>query len=77
MDTLTDMIEAVVILGQIILAVRIIICWIKECNYESNEVQNFKKQRRQAAIALIVIACVYDIPKIIEYYFSARKVIGK
>lgn len=71
MNTLKELIDAIIILGQIILVIRFVVCCIKESNYESNEIMNFKKQKKQAIIALILIVMVYDIPKLIESYFGA------
>lgn len=68
MDTLQDLIQAVMILGQSILALRIIICAIRERDIESNEIQNYKKQKKSALIALIIIVCVYDIPALLQQY---------
>jgi hypothetical protein len=63
------MINALIILGQGILVLRFILCAIRERDAEDSESQNYKKQKKRTLIAIILIACVYDIPKVIERYF--------
>lgn len=69
MDTLKDMVDALIILTQSALALRFVICCVKETNQE-DQPQMYKKQRRMLLIALIAIICVYDIPQILKGYFG-------
>ncbi len=67
MDTLKDMIDAMVLITEIALALRFIICCIRESNQEDQQL--YKKKKCTALIALIAVVCAYDIPEIISNYF--------
>lgn len=68
MNTLKDMIDALVLITELALALRFIFCCIRESNQE-DQPQLYKKQKKTALIALIAVVCVYDIPMIISKYF--------
>lgn len=67
MDTLKDMIDAMVLITEIALALRFIICCIRESDEEDQQL--YKKKKRTALIALVAVVCAYDIPEIIGNYF--------
>lgn len=69
MNTLKDMIDALILITELALILRFVICCIQESDQE-DQPQVYKKQKRTAVIALIVIVCVYDIPKLINYYLA-------
>lgn len=68
MDTLKDMIDAMVLITEIALTLRFIICCIRESDEEDQQ-QLYKKKKRTALIALVAVVCAYDIPEIIGNYF--------
>lgn len=69
MDLLEDLVEALIILTQLALVLRFILCCIKERDQE-DQPQVYKKQKRYLIIALVVIICVYDIPEILKGYLG-------
>lgn len=69
MDTLKDLVDALIVITQSALVLRFIICCIKETDQE-DQPQIYKKQKRTALIAFLVILCIYDIPRLIERYMG-------
>lgn len=68
MDTLMDLVDAIILVTELALVVRFIWCCIQETDQEEQR-QAQKKQKRAVIVALITIICVYDIPKLLESYF--------
>lgn len=69
MDTLKELVDALILLTQSALVLRFIICCIKETDQE-DQPQMYKKQKRTALIAFLLILCIYDIPKMLEQYMG-------
>lgn len=69
MGTLKDLIDALIIITELVLTGRFILCCIKESNQE-DQPQLYKKKKQTVLVALIAIVCVYDIPRIIQNYFG-------
>lgn len=69
METLEDLISALILFGHSVFILRFMICCIRETDQESQEMNNYKKQKRICVIALILLVCVYDIPKLLQKYF--------
>ncbi|MBO5239152.1 MAG: hypothetical protein J6B50_10335 [Lachnospiraceae bacterium] len=69
MDTLKDLIDALILVTQLGLTLRFILCCIKERDQE-DQPQVYKKQKKTALIALILTVCVYDIPQVLMRYFK-------
>lgn len=69
MDTLKELVDALILLTQSALVLRFIICCIKETDQE-DQPQMYKKQKRTALIAFLLILCIYDIPKMLEHYMG-------
>ena len=72
MNTLQDMISAIIVVGHSALILRFIICLIREADQENQASANFKKQKRNCVVALILLVCVYDIPTLLQKYFASN-----
>ncbi len=70
MDTLKDLIDAVILVAEIALVVRMVILSIQSANEEDQQAAQYKRQKRTVLKAIIIIACVYDIVKLAEGYFK-------
>lgn len=71
MDTLQQLTDALILLVQMGLFVRFILLSIQMSDQENQQNSQFKKQRRTVLIGLIAVSCVYDIPRILQYYFGS------
>lgn len=71
MDTLQQLTDALILLVQMGLFVRFILLSIQMADQENQQNSQFKKQRRTVLIGLIAVSCVYDIPRILLYYFDS------
>lgn len=69
MDTLNDLIAALILAAQAALILRFIICSIRETNQEDQRISEYKKQKKTCLVAFLFLLCVYDIPKLLEQYF--------
>lgn len=72
MDTLKDLIDALMIITQVALVLRYIILKIQAADMEDQQVTQYKKQQKKIIIALIMVACVYDVPRLLDSYFSGN-----
>ena len=71
MDTLMDLIDALMIVTQAAIVLRFIWCCIQERNLD-NEPQMYKKQKTTLLIAFVLVICTYDIPRVIAGYFENK-----
>ena len=69
MDTLEELTDAVILLVQLGLLLRVILLSIQMADQENQKNSQFKEQRKTALKALVIVTCVYDIPKILQQYF--------
>lgn len=72
MDTLKDLIDALMIITQVALVLRYIILKIQAADMEDQQVTQYKKQQKKIIIALIMVACVYDVPRLLDSYFGSK-----
>lgn len=70
METLEELIDALIIITQAALALRFIVLQIQSADMEDQQAAQFKKQRKTIIIALVMVVCVYDIPRLLEKYFG-------
>lgn len=70
MDTLKDLIDALLILTQGALVLRFIILCVQAADQEAQEQARYKKQKRTVVLAFVLLVCVYDIPSLLAAYFG-------
>ncbi len=71
MDTLKQLIDFMIFLTQLALVFRFIMVSIEGADMTDPSVEKQQRRKRQNLfIALIAIACVYDIPKLVISYFG-------
>ena len=72
MDTLKDLIDALMIITQVALVLRYIILKIQAADMEDQQVTQYKKQQNKIIIAIIMVACVHDVPRLLDSYFGSK-----
>lgn len=73
METLKEIVDALIIITQAAIIMRYIWCCVQEAEEQEDQQKVHKKQKRSLVIAFIITVCIYDIPALIEQYFGGGR----